>query len=111
MRKQPTAPQVEGGAESHTLSIADLREIRARAWRRLAAAVPVAIATMTKRKAKLEGQIDAGKKLSSGDQKELDEIRALLNRVELNKVCALLSRMDLEKIQAALRQVATRGTR
>ena len=47
----------------NTPSIAELREIRARAWQKLAAAIPVAIATMTKRKAKLETQIDGGKKL------------------------------------------------
>ncbi|MBZ5677109.1 MAG: hypothetical protein LAP61_22930 [Acidobacteriia bacterium] len=97
---------------SHTPSIAELREIRERAWQRLASAVPVAIAAMTKTKAKLEAQIDAGKKLSRGDQRELEEIGALLHRIEVAKACALLSRMDLEKIEAALRLVDTsRGIR
>jgi hypothetical protein len=92
---------------SHTPSIAELRETRARACRKLAAAVPRAIKVVTERKTKLEAQIDAGKKLSLRDQKELDKIRALLRRIEHAKVCALLNRMGLEKIQAPLREVAT----
>jgi len=75
--------------------IAELQKLRARAWQKLAAMVPVAIAAMTERKAKLEARIDAGKKLSSSDQRELDEIRALLKRV------------DPEKIEAILRESAT----
>jgi hypothetical protein len=63
MRKQPRAQQVDGGKESHALSIAELRENRASAWQKLASAILVAIATITKRKAKLETQIDGGKKL------------------------------------------------
>jgi len=93
---------------SHTPSITEVRE---HAWQRLAAAVPVAIAAMTEHKAELEARIDAGKKLSPRGQRELEKIRALLNRVEQVKVCALLNRMDLEKIQATLRQVATGGAR
>jgi DNA-binding MarR family transcriptional regulator len=92
---------------SHTPSIAELRESGERAWQRLAAAVPAAIQVMTKRKAKLEARIDAGKKLSPRGQRELEKIRALLNRVEQAKVCALLSGMEPEKIQATLRKVVT----
>jgi hypothetical protein len=88
-------------------TIAELRELRARAWQKLRAAVPVAIEAISERQTKLEARIDVGKKLSARDQRELDEIRALLKRIEVEKACALLSRMDLDKIQAALRQVAT----
>jgi hypothetical protein len=92
---------------SHTPSIAELRESRERAWQRLAAAVPAAIKMMTKRKAMFEARIDAGKKLSPRHQRELEKIRALLNRVEQAKACTLLNRMEPEKIQATLRKVAT----
>ena len=60
---------------SHTPSIAELREIRARACRKLAAAVPRAIKVVTERKTKLEAQIDAGKTLSPRAQRELEKIR------------------------------------
>lgn len=92
----------------HTPSIAELLEIRARAWRRLRAAVPLAITVIAKRKAKLEARIDAGKKLSPRDRRELDEIRAVLKRAEQPKVCTFLNRMELDKIQATLRQVVMR---
>ena len=88
---------------SQTPSSAELRE---RAWQRLVAMVPLAIKIATGRKTKLEARIEAGKKLSSQAQKELDEIRTRLNRIERARVSALLSRMDLDKLQAALRQVA-----
>jgi len=94
---------------SHTPSMAELRELRERAWRKLRAAVPVAIEAMAERKTKLEARIDTGKKLSPRDQRELEEIRAVLNQYQNQQVRALLNRMDLDKIQATLRQVATAG--
>jgi hypothetical protein len=96
---------------SHTPSAA---EIRARAWRKLAAAVPRAIKVVTERKTKLEAQIDAGKTLSPRAQRELEKIRALLDQHHNQQILirALLNSMGLEKIHAMVRQVATaRGNR
>ena len=64
---------------SDTPSMAELREVRERAWQRLAAAVPLAIKIVTERKTKLEARIDAGKTLSLRDQRELKKIHALLD--------------------------------
>jgi len=98
---------------SHEPSIAELRASRERAWQRLRAAVPLALKAAAEHKAELEARINACKNLSKRDQRELEKIRALLNRVEQAKVCALLNRMDLDKIQDTLREraVATEGTR
>jgi hypothetical protein len=61
-------------------TVAELRQLRARAWRKLAAAVPRAVKDLTERKTKLEARIDAGKTLNPRAQRELKKIRALLDR-------------------------------
>lgn len=60
-----------------------IEESRQRVWQRLACLVPAAIAAVTKRKAELEAEIEAGKKLSRGDRRELDKICAVLDRTTL----------------------------
>jgi uncharacterized membrane protein YgcG len=95
---------------SHTPSAAELREIRARARRKLAAAVPLAIKILTERKTKLEARIDAGKTLSPRHRRELEKIRALLdqhhNQQILIRALLILNSMGLENIHAMVRQVA-----
>ena len=87
---------------SHTPSAAELREIRERARRKLAAAVPLAIKIMTERKTKLEARIDAGKTLSRRAQRELEKIRALLDQHHNQQILirALLNSTGLQKIHA-----------
>jgi|GEM_PF-6877355 len=100
---------------NHTPSAARLREIRAGAWRSLAAAVPGAIKVITERKTKLEAQINAGKTLGPRAQRELEKIRALLDQHHNQQILictvlnirAVLNGIGLEKIHAMVRQVAT----
>ena len=96
---------------SHESSIAALRGLRERAWQRLVASVPIAIAAVTERKAEWEAQIEASKKLNPRDQSELDGIRGILNQIDRAKACALLNRLDLDPVQRALREraIATGG--
>lgn len=53
-----------------------ISEIRRRAWQRLRAAVPLALKAVAEHKAEPEARIDAGKKLSQRDRRELEDIRA-----------------------------------
>ena len=98
---------------SHEPSVAEVRELRERAWQRLAALVPVAIEVMMGVKARLEARINSGKKLSPQDQQELAEIRVFLGRIGQAKACALLNRIGPEEILATLREsgIGTRGAR
>ena len=102
------APSKMMNMRSQTKSVEEIRE---RAWRKLAAAVPRAIKVVTERKTKLEAQIDAGKTLSPRAQRELEKIRALLdqhhNQQILIRALLILNSMGLEKIHAMVRQVAT----
>jgi hypothetical protein len=93
---------------SHTPSAKELREIRAGACRKLAAAAPRAIKVLTERITKLEAQIDAGKTLSPRAQRELEKIRAILDQHHNQQILirALLNSTGLERIHAMVRQVA-----
>jgi hypothetical protein len=99
---------------SHRSSAPEIQEIYVDAWRKLAAAVPLAIKIVTERKTKLEVRMDAGETLRPRDQRELEKIRALLDRHHDQQILVrtLLNRIGLEEIHAIVNQVATaRGNR
>jgi hypothetical protein len=90
------APSKMMNMRSQTKSVEEIRE---RAWRKLAAAVPRAIKVVTERKTKLEAQIDAGETPSPRAQRELEKIRALLDQHHNQQILIriLLNSIGLEK--------------
>ena len=66
-----------------------ISEIRERAWQRLRAAVPLALRAVAEDKAELEARIDAGKKLSPRDRRELEDIRARIHALRPAELAVL----------------------